>query len=138
MMMDVCVFRFCDVTAAERLRSGWTRGGIHTNRASGYAGRDTDRYTHTHTHQHPHTHTTTQTPHNTHTHTHTHAHYTHEAPVFTLYTQTQRSVRAHTHANMQTHVHSPTDCTELYEDAPPPPLVASLTTHVPPALSTPL
>ncbi|XP_042559786.1 protein phosphatase 1 regulatory subunit 32 [Clupea harengus] len=36
--------RFCDVTAAERLRSGWTRGGIHTNRASGYAGRDTDRF----------------------------------------------------------------------------------------------
>ncbi|XP_041966446.1 protein phosphatase 1 regulatory subunit 32 isoform X2 [Alosa sapidissima] len=35
---------FCDVTAAEKLRSGWTRGGIHKNRASGYAGRDTDRF----------------------------------------------------------------------------------------------
>ncbi|KAL2093775.1 hypothetical protein ACEWY4_011087 [Coilia grayii] len=64
--------RFCDVTAAERLRAGWTRGGIHRNRTSGYAGRDTDRYTHTHTHTlslslslshtHTHTHTDTHTP----------------------------------------------------------------------------
>ncbi|XP_062404044.1 stabilizer of axonemal microtubules 4 [Sardina pilchardus] len=36
--------RFCDGTDAEKLRSGWTRGGIHSNRVSGYAGRDTDRF----------------------------------------------------------------------------------------------
>src|SRR4029434_10208852 len=91
-MMDVCVFRFCDVTAAERLRSGWTRGGIHTNRASGYAGRDTDRYTHTHTHTRTHTYT--------HTYTTPHMHLSHP------YVGLVMAHKACTHTNTHTHIHT--------------------------------
>ncbi|XP_071003730.1 stabilizer of axonemal microtubules 4-like [Oncorhynchus clarkii lewisi] len=36
--------KFCDVPALEKLREGWTRGGIHKHRTNGYTGRDTDRF----------------------------------------------------------------------------------------------
>ena len=88
---NVCVFRFCDVTAAERLRSGWTRGGIHTNRASGYAGRDTDRYTHTHTHA--------RIPCYTYTHT--------LQPLYILFTDFGHARATHTHIQTATHCHTP-------------------------------
>ncbi|KAI4897475.1 hypothetical protein NFI96_013354, partial [Prochilodus magdalenae] len=36
--------KFSDPAAFAALKTNWTRGGIHTERDSGYSGRDTDRY----------------------------------------------------------------------------------------------
>ncbi|KAL7857678.1 hypothetical protein AOLI_G00177800 [Acnodon oligacanthus] len=36
--------KFCDPAAIAALKANWTTGGIHTQRRSGYSGRDTDRF----------------------------------------------------------------------------------------------